>query len=67
MSKRVSFEDDMGKLEAIVTTCPASSVRVTVRLPCSQVISRPCLSVVFPLALCDGRRKTIIPAEGVQL
>ena len=33
---------------------PSCSVRVTRRVRCSQVTSRPCLSRVFPLLLFDG-------------
>src|SRR5579862_5983024 len=37
---------------------PSCSVRVTRRMPCSQVTSRPWRSRVLPLALFDGFLKT---------
>jgi hypothetical protein len=39
---------------------PSYSVRVTRRISCSQVRSRPCRSRVLPLALWDGFRKTLM-------
>ncbi|MCY1237667.1 hypothetical protein D9M72_503750 [compost metagenome] len=41
---------------AMVTMLPSCSVRLTRRLPCSQVTSRPCRSVVLPLEKFDGWR-----------
>ena len=38
---------------------PSYSVRVTRRVSCSQVTSRPWRSRVLPLALCEGLRKTL--------
>ncbi len=38
---------------------PSYSVRVTRRLSCSQVTSRPWRSRVLPLAKFDGLRKTL--------
>src|ERR1700726_4144823 len=38
---------------------PSYSVRVTRRLSCSQVTSRPCRSRVLPLALLEGLRNTL--------
>src|SRR5260370_10594575 len=38
---------------------PSYSVRVTRRVSCSQVTSRPCRSRVLPLALFEGLRKTL--------
>ncbi len=40
-------------------TDPSNSVRVTRRLPCSQLISRPWPSKVFPLVYPAGCRKTV--------
>jgi len=43
---------------------PSYSVRVTRRLSCSQLTSRPWRSRVLPLALFDGWRKTLtVPAS----
>src|SRR3712207_2224586 len=39
---------------------PSYSVRVTRRVPCSHVTSRPPLSRVFPLAKLDGWRQTLV-------
>jgi len=38
---------------------PSCSVRVTLRVSCSQVTSRPCRSRVLPLTLSEGWRKTL--------
>ena len=38
---------------------PSYSVRVTRRVSCSQVSSRPWRSRVLPLALCEGLRNTL--------
>jgi hypothetical protein len=43
---------------AITVIEPSCSVRVTRRLPCSQVTRRPCGSTVLPLELAAGERKT---------
>src|SRR5712692_8273914 len=43
----------------ITVIVPSCSVRVTRRMPCSQVTSRPCRSRVLPLALFDGLRKML--------
>jgi hypothetical protein len=43
---------------ASTVTVPSCSVRVTRRLPCSQVISRPSRSRVLPLVYPAKRRKT---------
>ena len=37
---------------------PSISVRVTRRVKCSQVTSRPWLSMVLPLELLEGARNT---------
>src|SRR6266851_10060603 len=39
---------------------PSCSVRVTRRMPCSQVTSRPWRSRVLPLALLEGLRKIVV-------
>src|ERR1051326_8628230 len=39
---------------------PSCSVRVTRRIPCSQVTRRPWRSRVLPLALFEGLRKTVV-------
>src|SRR5260221_6270959 len=39
---------------------PSCSVRVTRRMPCSQVTSLPWRSRVLPLALFDGLRKIVV-------
>ena len=44
---------------AITVIVPSYSVRVTRRVSCSQVSSRPCRSRVLPLALFDGWRNTL--------
>src|SRR5215470_15766139 len=47
------------KLSAITVIEPSYSVRVTRRVSCSQVTSRPCRSRVLPLALFEGLRNTL--------
>ena len=39
---------------------PSYSVPVTRREPCSHVTSPPCRSLVFPCALLDGLRNTLV-------
>jgi hypothetical protein len=46
-------------LSAMMVIEPSSSVRVTRRPPCSQVISRPSRSIVLPLEFIDGCRNTL--------
>src|SRR5438045_2239222 len=46
-------------LSAITVIEPSYSVRVTRRVSCSQVRSRPCRSRVLPLALLEGLRNTL--------
>src|SRR4051812_3517837 len=49
--------DSFGPKESISTVMdPSYSVRVTRRPPCSQVISRPCRSRVWPLPKFEGLR-----------
>ena len=48
------------KRSAITVTPPSGSVRVTRRVSCSQVTSRPWRSRVLPLELWEGLRKTLI-------
>ena len=48
------------KRSQITVIVPSYSVRVTRRLRCSQVTSRPCRSRVLPLALLDGLRNTLV-------
>src|SRR5882724_11013853 len=43
---------------ASTVTLPSCSVRVTQRVRCWQLTSRPCRSVVFPLELSAGCRNT---------
>ena len=45
---------------AITVIVPSCSVRVTRRVSCSQVTSRPWRSRVLPFALWEGLRKTLI-------
>src|SRR5579872_3482494 len=45
------------KRSQITVMEPSYSVRVTRRVRCSQVTSRPCRSRVLPLPLFDGLRK----------
>ncbi len=47
------------KLSAITVMLPSYSVRVTRRVRCSQVSSRPCLSRVSPFELLAGCRNTL--------
>ena len=47
------------------STVPSLAVRVTRRLPCSHVTSRPSVSVVLPLLLLDGSRQTFRPPASV--
>jgi hypothetical protein len=46
-------------LSAMIVIEPSSSVRVTRRPLCSQVISRPSRSIVLPLEFIDGCRNTL--------
>src|SRR6476659_8125481 len=46
-------------LSISTVTVPSYSVRVTRRVSCSQVTSRPWRSRVLPLALFDGLRNTL--------
>jgi hypothetical protein len=46
-------------LSAMIVIEPSSSVRVTRRPPCSQVINRPCRSMVLPFEFIDGWRNTL--------
>jgi hypothetical protein len=45
---------------AITVMVPSYSVRVTRRVSCSQVRSRPWRSRVLPFALCAGLRNTLM-------
>ena len=47
------------KLSASTVMLPSCSVRVTRRVPCSQVTKRPCRSRVLPFAWSDGLRNTL--------
>src|SRR5215831_17347478 len=46
-------------LSAMTVIEPSSSVRVTRRPPCSQLIRRPSRSIVLPFEFIDGWRKTL--------
>ena len=51
-------------LSATVVIVPSYSVRDTRRVPCSQLISRPWRSRVFPFAKLDGWRNTVTAPVG---
>ena len=53
-------------LSAMTVIEPSGSVRVTRRVRCSQVTSRPWRSRVLPLLLLDSARKVLTPVSGIQ-
>ena len=60
MTSRTTYDYLVMKEYGIVAVIePSFSVRVTRRVPCSQAISRPCLSLVKPLELLLGFRKIV--------